>query len=394
MAIRLRSRGSTTSSCSSATTTSAAPGGRTPTPAARATSPRTSTRSRSRRTPTGAGRTPRSRRSALPARLRGALRPVPHDPVRRRRSTAAEWDDAAGAGGSRPHAGPVDARVLVAGVGPLAEPRSPTSRGSTASRAPIFHSARWDHDHDLTGERVAVDRHRRVGDPVRARDPAEGRAAARLPAHAAVGHAAHDRPITRRRAAPLPAAARRCSGRPRRRLRGARAARARLRQAPAAHGAARADRAAAPPRRRCATPRCGRALTPDYTHRLQADPAVQRLVSGAHAAERRARHRRDRRGPAHGDRDRRRRRAARSTRSSSAPASTSPTCRSAATCAAATGARLADAWDGQPAGAPRHHGRRLPQPLPAARPEHRPRPQLDGLHDRVADRVRRSTRCA
>ena len=33
---------------------------------------------------------------------------------------------------------------------------SPTSPGSRASRATTFHSARWDHDHDLTGERVAV----------------------------------------------------------------------------------------------------------------------------------------------------------------------------------------------------------------------------------------------
>ena len=30
----------------------------------------------------------------------------------------------------------------------------------------MFHSARWDHDYDLTGKRVAVDRHRRQRHPV------------------------------------------------------------------------------------------------------------------------------------------------------------------------------------------------------------------------------------
>ena len=52
------------------------------------------------------------------------------------------------------------------------------------------------------------------------------------------------------------------------------------------------------------------------------------------------------------------------------------------------GARLVDAWRGQPAAHLRHDGRRLPQPVPAARAEHRPRPQLDRLHDRVADQLR------
>ena len=52
------------------------------------------------------------------------------------------------------------------------------------------------------------------------------------------------------------------------------------------------------------------------------------------------------------------------------------------------GQRLADAWHGQPARAPRRDGRRVPQPVRAPRPEHRPRPQLDGLHDRVPDRAR------
>ena len=39
-------------------------------------------------------------------------------------------------------------------------------------------------------------------------------------------------------------------------------------------------------------------------------------------------------------------------------------------------------------GVPRDDGLRLPQPVPDRRPEHRARPQLDDLHDRVADRLR------
>ena len=48
---------------------------------------------------------------------------------------------------------------------------------------------------------------------------------------------------------------------------------------------------------------------------------------------------------------------------------------------------------GQPAGVPRHHRRRLPQPVPPARPEHRPRPHLGRPDDRGADRATCSARC-
>ena len=53
------------------------------------------------------------------------------------------------------------------------------------------------------------------------------------------------------------------------------------------------------------------------------------------------------------------------------------------------GRLLGDVWREQrAAGAARHDRRRLPEPLPARRAEHRPRAQLDRLHDRVAARVR------
>jgi cation diffusion facilitator CzcD-associated flavoprotein CzcO len=51
--------------------------------------------------------------------------------------------------------GPIHARVLVAGMGPLAEPVIPELPGLEDFEGPVFHSARWDHDWDPKGKRVA-----------------------------------------------------------------------------------------------------------------------------------------------------------------------------------------------------------------------------------------------
>ncbi|HEY0697188.1 MAG TPA: NAD(P)/FAD-dependent oxidoreductase [Micromonospora sp.] len=48
------------------------------------------------------------------------------------------------------------AEVLVAAGGPLSEPSVPDLPGLSAFTGRVFHSARWDHGHDLTGRRVAV----------------------------------------------------------------------------------------------------------------------------------------------------------------------------------------------------------------------------------------------
>jgi cation diffusion facilitator CzcD-associated flavoprotein CzcO len=69
--------------------------------------------------------------------------------------TEAEWDEAGGRWTVETSAGPVNARVLIAGMGPLSEPSIPELPGLERFEGTIFHSARWDHDHDLTGERVA-----------------------------------------------------------------------------------------------------------------------------------------------------------------------------------------------------------------------------------------------
>ncbi len=47
-------------------------------------------------------------------------------------------------------------RFLVAGMGPLQLPNVPDLPGAERFTGPAFHSARWDHDVDLAGKRVAV----------------------------------------------------------------------------------------------------------------------------------------------------------------------------------------------------------------------------------------------
>ncbi|HEX8051782.1 MAG TPA: NAD(P)/FAD-dependent oxidoreductase [Thermoleophilaceae bacterium] len=47
------------------------------------------------------------------------------------------------------------ARVLVAGMGPLTEPKIPDLPGLDDFEGEIWHSARWNHDYDLHGKRVA-----------------------------------------------------------------------------------------------------------------------------------------------------------------------------------------------------------------------------------------------
>lgn len=56
----------------------------------------------------------------------------------------------------RTSAGAFTARVLVTAVGALADPSIPSLDGLERFRGRAFHSARWDHDHELSGRRVAV----------------------------------------------------------------------------------------------------------------------------------------------------------------------------------------------------------------------------------------------
>ncbi|RYE80201.1 MAG: NAD(P)/FAD-dependent oxidoreductase, partial [Myxococcales bacterium] len=66
------------------------------------------------------------------------------------------WDDTDNLWRIATSAGDVTARYLVSGAGGLSEPRLPDIRGIEDFRGEIFHSARWNHDVDLAGKRVAV----------------------------------------------------------------------------------------------------------------------------------------------------------------------------------------------------------------------------------------------
>jgi len=68
----------------------------------------------------------------------------------------ASWDGDAQLWRIETSNGPITADALVAAQGPLSEPSLPEVPGLDSFEGKAFHSARWDHEHDLTGERVAV----------------------------------------------------------------------------------------------------------------------------------------------------------------------------------------------------------------------------------------------
>jgi cation diffusion facilitator CzcD-associated flavoprotein CzcO len=69
---------------------------------------------------------------------------------------SADRDEAAGRWRLETSRGSMSADVLVCGQGPLSEPKLPDVPGLDSFDGTAFHSANWDHDHDLDGERVAV----------------------------------------------------------------------------------------------------------------------------------------------------------------------------------------------------------------------------------------------
>src|SRR3954469_5380310 len=68
----------------------------------------------------------------------------------------ADWDDEAGHWRLKTSGGDMTATAIASAAGPLSEPSIPDIPGLRDFEGAIFHSATWDHDHDLTGERVAV----------------------------------------------------------------------------------------------------------------------------------------------------------------------------------------------------------------------------------------------
>src|SRR3954465_12928869 len=68
----------------------------------------------------------------------------------------AEWGDGAREWGLKTSAGELAAKAIASAAGPLSEPAIPDIPGLRDFKGTIFHSATWNHDHDLSGERVAV----------------------------------------------------------------------------------------------------------------------------------------------------------------------------------------------------------------------------------------------
>jgi cation diffusion facilitator CzcD-associated flavoprotein CzcO len=68
----------------------------------------------------------------------------------------ADWDDEARHWRLETSGGSLTANVLVGGMGGLSAPSAPDIAGLESFQGTVFHSAEWDHDHDLGGERVAV----------------------------------------------------------------------------------------------------------------------------------------------------------------------------------------------------------------------------------------------
>ena len=157
--------------------------------APRSTSARTSTASRSSRT-TGRARTPGSPSCRSTSRRRSTSSGCGRtcgsaSPSSRRRGTTT-----ATSGRCALDDGTVDeCHVLVSAVGFLNVPRYPDWPGLDDFDGPAFHTARWEHEHDLTGKVVAV-----VGTGSSATQVVPAiqpivRAALRVPARAGLGHA-------------------------------------------------------------------------------------------------------------------------------------------------------------------------------------------------------------
>jgi cation diffusion facilitator CzcD-associated flavoprotein CzcO len=68
----------------------------------------------------------------------------------------AGWDDETARWTLRTSRGTLTADVVVAAVGALSEPAVPPLEGLQDFAGTVFHSATWDHDHDLRSDRVAV----------------------------------------------------------------------------------------------------------------------------------------------------------------------------------------------------------------------------------------------
>ncbi|WP_054813032.1 flavin-containing monooxygenase [Nocardia arizonensis] len=68
----------------------------------------------------------------------------------------ADWDEGRRLWTVHTSRGELTADILISAVGPFSEAQIPALKGRESFAGTQFHSLHWDHDHDLTGERVAV----------------------------------------------------------------------------------------------------------------------------------------------------------------------------------------------------------------------------------------------
>jgi cation diffusion facilitator CzcD-associated flavoprotein CzcO len=86
------------------------------------------------------------------ARQFGVLDKVAFDTTLER----ATWDGDAGVWRIETSHGPLSADFLINGGGLLSEPSVPDLPGAASFAGTVFHSAQWNHGHDLTGRKVAI----------------------------------------------------------------------------------------------------------------------------------------------------------------------------------------------------------------------------------------------
>ena len=72
------------------------------------------------------------------------------------RLDAAAWDEDRHLWRVTTSAGELTADVLVSAAGALSDPKAPDIDGFDSFQGEVFHSARWNHDYDLAGKRVAI----------------------------------------------------------------------------------------------------------------------------------------------------------------------------------------------------------------------------------------------
>ncbi|AXY56085.1 FAD-binding protein [Acinetobacter chinensis] len=69
---------------------------------------------------------------------------------------SARWDESKHIWTLETSKGPYQAKTVVFTTGPITEPSTPKIKGIETFKGEMFHSARWNHDYDLSGKRIAV----------------------------------------------------------------------------------------------------------------------------------------------------------------------------------------------------------------------------------------------